>query len=272
MKIGIVKINGASHIPGTLPATDSAGNSTYIIADTLPITHNDITSIENWDEIGAARIGAFKNFRDWKKLRSEISAMVDAVLGMTLKNWDTFTQVQQDAIIADFQDNTKFNDKERGIAAKYFVVPLDLQLLVNNNIDYWIRQGADFFHPQSVLARTKRYSLVLAQVFTRLKKADAKEIEKEINQVIKGQQFSFDTNNKLTQKVQVKTLRESYIQAGVESFTDDGQVGFVDYTDSTVGTVYEGNGVKSKGFTVKGMTDMIELGDKLKDILLKGND
>lgn len=159
---------------------------------------------------------------------------------------------------------------EQEIASRWFIVS-DTDRDTVHSLDQQDSFGV-IHHARSVKAREKRYTHALVTCFNRLNIDDAKSIERELKQIPTGTLVKKGVDDRLTEKVEISNMVDSYINAGIEgTLEDNGRVGLFDYVLSRATTPFATTGLSVKTFTVKGMTGCAELATKVHDILANGN-
>ena len=171
---------------------------------------------------------------------------------------------------------------KKKIAADFSLIPLELQLLVINNIALWISRSVSN-HAILTKAREQRLGFILLEVERRVEKNNVFLLQSEVRGVGKGETLSTDVNNKLTSALKGYALTASYTEEGLEGTIEDKDnkaIGIWDYISSRTATPFEGAGFSAKTFAVQGFTDdsatggktpMQKLADKLIDIGKNGN-
>ena len=256
--------------------TASTVKQPHIVSDIAVADYTNISSIINWANIAVNLIGGFSNFRDWKKWRSEIKSLVNPIIsaGSTTtdprKDWDTLAAAQKTIVTNNFNTLTA---EERKIAADFFIVPLDLQLLVTNSVPFWVAKGLSFFDKNAFISRQQRLAVIISEIKNRITTINALELQRESRQVTQGTVVSLNASNQLTASLRGIELTGSYITEGIEGTVEDGDtnsVGISDYILGRSGTPFAGIGLKQKTFTVTGFANMSIFADYLYDILANG--
>jgi len=249
----------------------------YIVSFAPVTGYTDVSSITNWGNIAGVLVGGFTAFRDWKKWRSEIKALVNPIISATVastdprKDWSAMSAADKTKVTTAFQALTAAEQK---IAADFYIVPLDLQKLVINSEAYWIAKGVSVFDKNSVISRQARLGFMVSEIKNRLPKTNALELQRETRQIAEGTVVDINASKQLTASLRGINLLGSYLTEGVEGVEEDGDadaVGLFDYILGRAGTPFGGKGLKQKAFTVDGFASMSDFADYIYDIGANGN-
>ncbi len=146
-------------------------------------------------------------------------------------------------LLANAEGWSNLNASEKDIAAKLFLVNQSKRTELYT-IKEQIKQGFRF-HGRSIKVRDQRWSYAEMELLNRLGKTNWRTVWDDLNE-----------NNLVSQ----------YVNNGLEGTVEGDPVGLFDYLDARVGTVYEANGLRGKGFpNIDQITDMII------DIVKNGN-
>jgi hypothetical protein len=115
---------------------------------------------------------------------------------------------------------------DKAIAARYFVVSEADRLSVFTREEMSVH-GAEF-HAQSCATRR-----------TRLEKAEA----------VLYAYFALADVHALTELIQATTVREDYVEFGIETLAGDGKAGLYDWVQATSGTAYSATGFAALSYT-----------------------
>lgn len=191
------------------------GNLPYIVSDNNVSGYTDISTIENWHNIGQSLIGQFQNFRDWKCLRSRIKDIAAEICGPTYTNFNLL------------------NTREKYLVCRYIPNLINVMDFITTITSQEERaEISTEFDLKSSQSREMRFQAARIFTFGNLSVVDCMNL---IN----------DISEKLTL---------SYFM-GIESKELDGFDGFFDYIESKAGTIYENNGLLQKNITpISGIT------------------
>lgn len=241
MKLGALKIGELNVLTcGTFTNEQSGDNESFVVADTLSSLYEDISSIENWHNIGAPLVGKFYGFKDWKCIRNEIKNIV----------YDTFEVVGNITDGDWYNWENQFTQNEREIISVYLLnkIPLSKLIGLYGNNPTKFNELAKEFDENSTLARRARLQAGRIFVFNHLTISDAMKVVNEVN---------------------LFNLYVGYLQ-GIESLATDGYEGIMDYAANTVGTTYETNGIWKNFTTTKTGITKQQFSDSLVGILSNG--
>lgn len=218
-------------------------NINYFLTENNTKTgYTKITDIDQVDNFCETEINSgVSNDVDYKVCRSILANLINIKAGFDPADETTY-------IVSNWN---LLSDSEKIIASKYFIVPVSLRDLVNT-IDEQIDFG-ETFHKLSVKARKSRMDRAFSIILNRLTTADANVLIGDIEK---------DTG--------VGSLMALYITEGREGTIKGDPNGMYDFVKSTVATEYESTGLSTRAYTVIGMTDTVELADKIIDVLDKG--
>jgi hypothetical protein len=206
------------------------GNNPIIYSDTLQNGYSDITSIENWYTYGN------NTGKDWKFIRNEIKTLMFSKAGSSLENY------------------SNLNTNEKIIVAELFLVPEALRTpFFTSKQDY---ENSIRYNINSIKSRNNRYTSALSLFYLNLLKSD-------VNNIIKDLQSAVTTNV-------YANLIDNYIYYGIDGTRFDTDPGIFDYLESTVGTMYENEGLSSRitNMTAEQKQEFI---DSVLDIMEFGN-
>ena len=206
------------------------GNLPYIIDDNIISGYTDISSIENWHNIGQILIGQFDYFKDWKCLRSKIKEKVEEKAGFNYSNFNNLST------------------EEKKIACVYIpnlINPIDFVTTITSQEERI--QISTEFDIKSSKSREQRFKAARIFTFSNLNVNDCMNL---IN----------DISDKLTL---------SYFM-GIESKELDGHDGLFDYIESKTGTIYENNGLLQKNITPISGLSLLQFSQGLMSILREG--
>jgi len=219
--------------------------------------------IEVTDIVGISTYGmqgvneSTPGWRDQKNVRDKLKVLVYTKMGIDDP--------------ADVDDPAKWNlltADEKSIAVHWFLIGKhDFQNEVVNDRKYWTVQAANY-RKWTMTVKEGRLDLMESLVFNGIKSvADAKQVLSDLDQIPKGlEEFIFDNNNKLTKKVRVRRMARLYIN-GIQSQEEDGIAGLYDYINSTIGTPFAGNGLRSITYPLRGAYTADSLADELLSVI-----
>ena len=212
MILGAYKIGGipVSDLTESFLTEDLNGNPAFkIFESAVTSEYQDISSMENWDKYGESLIGSVEGFRDWKSLRNEIKTQALTISGGNI--------------------NTGWNNfsaAEQVLLCKYLTNMASPTNFASAVEDASERSAiANNFDIKSTEARQTRYQAARLYTFGCLYPVNGLEVVDDI-----------------------PVLLIKYF-GGIEYKEADGKDGLIDYADSTVGTSFEGAGLRAKGFT-----------------------
>jgi len=245
----IYKENNEAEYPAVIVQDDVAA---------APVGFTEVTDIEGIAKYGLQAVDKYTpGWRDRKAVRDKLKVAI-------------YTKMQV-AAPADVENPVNWNRltaPEKHIATHYFLVGNhDFQNEVVNDRAYWAIEAGNY-REWTMGIKEHRLAWMEATVFLALVDVqDSLKVLEELDQITKGvEEFIFDLSNKLVKSVKTKRLARLYVN-GIQSQASDGIAGLEDWVNSTAGTPFEGNGLRSITYPMRGTYTANSLADEILEII-----